>query len=152
MLEVGVIRHIFRRRRKLSERTVTPPAVPRLSFVVVNAEQAKIEPYLFVYVNNDGSARELHPNERNYLETPFDPFDGNRPYIKDSYLSKNGWGEIGGFLKRAELPSRTPIALAPSEDPCKPLSKQDQIQILRNRGFEVMAESDRVFTLKRPNR
>jgi hypothetical protein len=29
------------------------------------------------------------------------------PSIKDSYDERNGWGEIGGYLKRAALPAGT---------------------------------------------
>jgi hypothetical protein len=126
--------------------------VPKRSFVVVNGEQASLEPCPFVFVNTDGSARELHRSEREYLETPFDPFDGGRPYIKSSYQDKNGWGEIRGFLKRSELPSGTQVAPAPVEDPHKPLSQQDCIQFLRNKGLEVVEQSEHVLTVKKPNR
>ncbi len=152
ILVILLISRIFRRQRKVSQRKVKSRGVPKLSFVVVNGDQARVEPYPFVYVNIDGSVWELHPNERKYLETPFDPCDGARPYIKDTYLKKNGWGEISGFLKRSDLPMHTQIHPAPTEDPCKPLFRQDQIQILRNKGFEVIEESDRVITVKKPKR
>src|SRR5689334_767250 len=63
-------------------------------FVIVSSDEAKSEPYPYVYVNDDGSVRELHPSERIYLETSFSPFDGARPYTKDSYVMKDGWGSI----------------------------------------------------------
>jgi hypothetical protein len=31
--------------------------------------------------------------------------DSGRPYIKNSYEQKNGWGEIRGFLRRSKLPA-----------------------------------------------
>jgi len=40
------------------------------------------EPYRYVHVEADGSARELHPSERRYLETEFKGGDGAAPYIK----------------------------------------------------------------------
>ena len=40
-------------------------------YAVVEPAEATIDPYLYVYVNQDGSARELHPDERSYLETYF---------------------------------------------------------------------------------
>jgi hypothetical protein len=49
-----------------------------------------VENYLYVYVNADGSARELHPNERQYMETEFVLGDGAAPYVKDGYASRNG--------------------------------------------------------------
>ncbi len=134
---------------KVPVKRVSSRAIPKLSFVVVNAEQVKIEPYLFVYVNVDGSARELHPSERKYLETPFDPFDGNRPYIKDGYPSKNGWGEITGFLKRSELPSGIQVEPAPAESPVKPLSKEVEMESLRSKGLEVVEHSEKVLTVRK---
>lgn len=39
----------------------------------------------YVYVDNNGSVRELYSDEIDYLKTMFSPTDGNRPYIKNSY-------------------------------------------------------------------
>src|SRR5688572_21795819 len=64
--------------------------------------------YQYVMVTKDGSAREVTPAEREYLETEFDPADGARPYIKFRYESVDGWGSIEGFLLRRQLPSRIP--------------------------------------------
>jgi hypothetical protein len=36
----------------------------------------------YVYVNDDGTARELSPVEREYLGQKFHPGDSGRPYIK----------------------------------------------------------------------
>ena len=125
---------------------------PGMTFVVVDSDQAKVEPYPYIYVNADGGARELHPNERNYLETPFDPFDGGRPYTKGSYSQKDGWGEIRGFLMRSELPPHTQIHPAPPEDPFPPLNREGQIQFYRDKGMEVIENSDGTFTAKKRKR
>ena len=61
--------------------------------------------YPYIYVNADGTARELHASERRYLETEFSGGDGAAPYIKDRYDEPNGWGELKGYLKRSELPA-----------------------------------------------
>jgi len=58
----------------------------------------------FVYVNQDGSVRELSPDEREYLSETFHPADGARPYIKTSYESRDGWGSVSGFLLRKQIP------------------------------------------------
>jgi len=63
------------------------------------------DPYPYIYVNTDGSARELRASERKYLETTFRPTDSGRPYVKSRYEQKNGWGEIRGFLLRSALPA-----------------------------------------------
>ena len=68
------------------------------------------EGYGYVYINQDGSAREVTESERDYLETDFVGGDSGRPYIKSSYGSKDGWGSISGFIQRRRVPARIPIA------------------------------------------
>lgn len=79
------------------------------TFTIVSQTEAKQVPYPYVYVNHDGSVRELRPGERTFLETPFLPGDGGRPAIKHSYSSQNGWGSIRGFCKRSNIPSTVEI-------------------------------------------
>ena len=88
-----------------SGRLVQPPkraAMPNASGVLV-------------YINEDGSARELTEAEKKYVDTEFSPLDGARPYIKTRYEQHNGWGNLGGFLQRKDVPVGVPINLAPSE-------------------------------------
>jgi len=59
----------------------------------------------FVNVNQDGTVRELSPQEREFLAQEFLPNDSARPYIKSCYASLNGWGSISGFLRRSQVPS-----------------------------------------------
>ncbi len=86
------------------------------SVAEVSEREAKLVPYMYVYVNDDGSARELSPSERAYLETPFHPFDSGRPYVKSSYDKKDGRGRLSGFCLRTQIPSNIEIADAPPED------------------------------------
>jgi hypothetical protein len=65
--------------------------------------------FKFVYVNQDGSARELSPAEQAYLSEEFSGGDGGRPYIKSSYRSRDGWGSISGFIERRYVPARITI-------------------------------------------
>lgn len=51
----------------------------------------------YIYVNNDGTARELNVEEREYLDTKFHPSDGGRPYIKRYCDSKKPDGKMQGF-------------------------------------------------------
>jgi len=67
----------------------------------------------FIYVNGDGSARELDADEREYLNTKFHPADGARPYIKFRYESLTPDGRINGYLRRRQLPRRIKINAAP---------------------------------------
>lgn len=111
------------------------------SFVVVSDKEAKAVPYPYVYVNDDGSVRELHQEERIYLETPFHPADGARPYIKSSYNQKDGWGNLTGFCHRSKIPSNHIILAAPIDDPTK-ISKEmfmeEEIRLAEENGFEVI--------------
>jgi hypothetical protein len=97
----------------------------------------KDENYAYVYVNADGTARELHPNERQYLETEFLPGDGAAPSVKDSYASRNGWGEIKGFLERSKLPKDTLIQEAPEQDPTRFMNVDEFAEWLRKKGVKV---------------
>jgi hypothetical protein len=72
---------------------------------------------VLVWINADGSARELTASERQYVDAAYSPFDGARPYIKTQYAQRNGWGELSGFLHRQRLPDGLPIDLAPPEGP-----------------------------------
>jgi predicted metal-dependent hydrolase len=58
----------------------------------------------YVYVNDDGSARELNEEERDYLRTEFHPADGARPYIKQHYRAVAPNGRMQGYLRRRRLP------------------------------------------------
>ena len=106
------------------------------------------EPYSYVHVEADGSARELHPSERRYLETEFKGGDGAAPYIKSRYDERNGWGELAGYLERSLLPDGVVIAEAPSDDPIRPLNRDDYIAWLRGKGVEVRENADGSFTVK----
>jgi hypothetical protein len=98
---------------------------------------AKIESYAYVYVNADGTARELHSNERQYLETEFLPGDGAAPSVKDSYAERNGWGEIKGYLERSKIPKDTLIQEAPKEDPTRLMNVDELAEWLRGKGAKV---------------
>lgn len=118
-------------------------------YAVVDRDEALVEPYPYIHVEKDGTARELHASEREYLETPFQFGDGGRPYVKSSYEEKNGWGEISGFLKRAEVPVQIQIHPSPVEDPSKCPTREDQIRLIRERGFEVTEIADGLFTARK---
>jgi hypothetical protein len=95
---------LLRRMRGRREDTGLETLTSNQGFAVVSAEESKAVPYPYVYVEDDGGVRELYVDERKYLETKFLGADGARPYTKNSYLKKNGWGKLRGFLKRSEVP------------------------------------------------
>ncbi len=60
----------------------------------------------FVYMNDDGSVRDITATEAEYLATAFDGADGNRPYIKRHHDMRTPDGKLRGFLRRSDLPAR----------------------------------------------
>ncbi len=70
--------------------------------------------YEFVFVNEDGTAREVSLSERLYLQTKYLGGDGDRPYIKTKYGERTPNGKISGFCYRRKLPKTVNIEL-PSE-------------------------------------
>ena len=110
------------------------------------------DPYPYVYVNADGTARELHPSERRYLETEFKGGDGAMPYIKCDYAARDGWGEISGYLERSQLPDGIAIHAAPAEDPRHLMTMAEFAAWLRARGVQVTENSDGSLTLSKPRR
>ena len=72
-------------------------------FAVVNNDQAKLNPYPYVYIEVDGSYRELLAAEKVYLQEKFHPNDGNRPYVKSRYWQLTPDAKLSGFLFRKKL-------------------------------------------------
>jgi len=123
------------------------PVEPK--FAVVSKDQSLTGPYPFVFINADGGARELHDSEKQFLETPFSPFDGGRPYVKNTYSQQDGWGSIRGFLHRSALPDGVDIESAPSTSPLPLASKEDQIELMRKHGFELKNSDSGKMTFER---
>jgi hypothetical protein len=69
----------------------------------------KEDGFTYVYVEIDGSVRELNEIEREYLSQKFHPNDGNRPYIKWKYSQKTPSGDVAGFIKRRRVPKKISI-------------------------------------------
>lgn len=69
----------------------------------------------YVFVEEDGGARELTADEREYLETEFHPADGGRPYIKAWYDARTPSGRVAGYLPRRQLPQHVRVSPAPPE-------------------------------------
>ena len=63
----------------------------------------------YIYVEDDGSARELDAQEREYLTTKVHGGDGNRPYIKTQYESLTPDARLCGYLRRRQLPKDVSI-------------------------------------------
>lgn len=72
-------------------------------YAIVQGDEAKLEPYPYVYINDDGSYRELSKDEKAYLQERFHPADGGRPYVKNRYWQLTPDGKLSGFLSRKKL-------------------------------------------------
>jgi hypothetical protein len=70
-----------------------------------------------VYVNEDGSVRELTEAEKKYVDTEFSPLDGARPHVKSRYSDRTAWG-LRGYLPRTEVPYGTSIHPARHKTRC----------------------------------
>ena len=60
--------------------------------------------FKYVYVENDGTVRELDDEDKAYLSETFHPNDGARPYIKSRYRQKTPDGKLNGFIQRNRVP------------------------------------------------
>jgi len=99
--------------------------------------------FQYVYINQDGSARELADDERDYLNTEFHGADGARPYVKSRYESKDGWGSISGFIERRKVPARIQIVkIAPDPSLNHSLATDDIIADAEAVGDLVERRSD----------
>ncbi len=97
----------------------------------------------YVYVNQDGSVRELSQGEQAYLSKEFDPCDGARPYIKSNYRSLDGWGSLSGYLERRRVPSIVEIQnVNPDYDMAAKDLKEDLLGIHRASGDVIVTNSN----------
>lgn len=72
---------------------------------------AKDNLFKYVYVELDGSVRELYQDEKDYLLEDFHPNDGGRPYIKNNYNQLTPDNKIDGFLERRKVPKEISVKL-----------------------------------------
>jgi hypothetical protein len=120
---------------------------PSAGHAVVSAAAAQLVPYPYIYVNDDGTARELHAAERQYLESIFPSSDGSRPYVKRMFYARDGWGSIQGFCRRSKLPRDLLVAPAPATNPNPPMTNADYMVWLREK-----MKGERVRTTQVPGK
>ena len=63
----------------------------------------------YVYVDDNGNARELNAAEEEYVTTAIFPNDDADQYIKSGYESVTPDGRLRGYLRRRQLPRQIPI-------------------------------------------
>ena len=124
----------------------------KLGYAIVSQDEAKLVPYPYVYVKDDGTVRELHQNERDYLEKPFRPADSARPHVKGSYGERDGWGSRNGFCLRSKIPPNVPVLPPPLEDPSQLSERvflERQIKSAQEKGFDVIENADGTLIFRR---
>lgn len=94
-----------------------------------------------VYVNQDGSVRELTLDERAYVSQAFRGDDGARPYVKSGYDARDGWGSLSGFMSRRDVPRGRVV------EPANPA----YVPIVRNAFRESIEDSRRAGDLVEEN-
>jgi len=144
---------VIRLLRQLLPKFRKRPAIQSKTYAVVSVNEAAQDPYPYIYVNDNGAARELHAAERQYLEEPFISGVGGRPYVKRAFDAHDGWGGVNGFLHRSKLPEGLLVASPPAKNPDPPMSKADQVAFLKEKavqfGLEVVEKSDGTVEMKR---
>ena len=63
----------------------------------------------YVYVDDNGNARELNAAEEEYVTTAIFPDDDADQFIKPRYESLTPDGRLGGYLRRRQLPRQIPV-------------------------------------------
>ena len=115
-------------------------------YALVSAEESEAQHYPYIYVDDDGGARELRKTEREHLETLFFGADGDRPYVKWRYGQRNGWGDLGGYLKRTKLPRGIHIGPVPVEEQERD-AKTETIRKARERGCDIIENGNGSYTI-----
>ena len=77
-----------------------------------------------IWIEEDGSARELTDAEKRHVDAEYSPFDGARPYVKTRHDQVNTLGDLSGYLQRTALPSGVSVGPAPAA-PSSPMTPED---------------------------
>lgn len=75
----------------------------------VKPRRPKEPGHAFVYVEKNGTVRELNADEELLLERNFYPGDPMMPYIKQTYSQLNEDGNPAGFIMRHKVPPNITI-------------------------------------------
>ena len=68
----------------------------------------------YVYVDDQGRARELDDDEKEFVTCTIIPDETNL-YIKPEYQSRRSDGRLSGYLRRRQLPRNVSVGPAPSD-------------------------------------
>jgi hypothetical protein len=100
--------------------------------------------FKYVYVNHDGSVREVSPVEQAefLLDESMAP-SVDSIYKKSSFTSRDGWGSLSGFIERRLVPARIKISPVPPEfDARKEKIAFDVVDLFRAAGDFIETHTD----------
>ncbi len=80
--------------------------MPEFPSPIVSSLEASVHPYPYVFVAEDGTIRELTPDERELLQTPAIPPSGPYAQLKSRYDERTATGDFAGFCLRSAIPSQ----------------------------------------------
>lgn len=67
----------------------------------------------YVYIDDNGNARELNAVEDEYVTTALFPDEDADQFIKPRYESATADGRLSGYLKRRQLPRKIRVGPSP---------------------------------------
>ena len=97
LIIIGIIAGVF---------VISTVGIYLIYFVPLRSKESGFK---YVYVELDGTVRELDDEEKKYLRNKFEPSDGNRPYLKNRYKSQTIDGKIWGYIRRRRVPKSVEI-------------------------------------------
>jgi len=83
------------------------------SLIEIPLRRSRESTFDYIYIDDDGHARELNAAEDEYVTTALFTNTDADQFIKPSYESLTRDGRLRGYLRRRQLPRRIPIAPAP---------------------------------------
>jgi hypothetical protein len=83
--------------------------------IEIPARRSRESVFDYVYVDDDGSARELNTEEDELVTTTLFPGDDMHFFIKPRYESLSPDGRLSGYLRRTRLPHNAFVGPPPSD-------------------------------------
>ena len=81
-------------------------AVALFIYSKLRPRRKKEKGFEFVFVEKDGSVRELNYNEIEFLNRAFYPGETARPVIRKTFEQPGGGRDISGFILRKRVPQK----------------------------------------------
>ncbi len=107
--------------------------------------------FRYVYINSDGSVRELSRSEKESFTKKYAFGDTERPYGKDRYDQRDGWGSVSGFIERKRVPASIVIGPVDPDYVRAPFTRELIREMHEYAGFKVTDSPGGLTVQKDPN-